>query len=60
MDLLLYERPQTADPQNLDLSSAAGAVRDVQGQAAAWLQRVVLRVVPGLATRASETDDGHG
>ena len=59
MDLLLYEAAPPPDLQGRALGSAVANLRDVQDQAAAWLRKVVLTVVPDLAARAGGTKDRH-
>ena len=60
MDLILYEPVHPSDPQDRVPGSAANNLRDVQDQAAAWLRRVVLTVVPDLTAWAGRTEHGHG
>jgi hypothetical protein len=42
------------------LSSAAGHLRAAQGQAVAWLQKVVLTLVPGSAAQGGTMDEKRG
>lgn len=60
MDLILYEPVHSSDSQDRVPGSAATNLRDVQNQAAAWLRRVVLTVVPDLTAWAGRTKHGHG
>ena len=59
MDLVFYEDVPLSDLQDQALGRAANNLRDVQEQAAAWLRKAVLTVVPGLAARGIITGDRH-
>ena len=60
MDLILYEVAPPTEPQARVPDSAANERWNVQEQASAWLRRVCLTVVPGLAPWRGRTDEAHG
>ena len=59
MDLVLYEAADQSDLQGGVLGNAAANPQDGQDQAAAWLRKIVLMVIPGLPARADGTGDGY-
>ena len=59
MDLVLYEAVDQPDVQGGVLGDAAADRQDGQDQAAAWLRKIVLMVIPGLPARADGTEDGY-
>jgi hypothetical protein len=59
MDLVLYEDIPQSDLQGHLSGLVGNNLRNVQSQAAAWLRKIVLTVVPGLPARTVGTGDGH-
>jgi hypothetical protein len=57
MDLALYEPTDPSELRGGVLSSAADHLREAQGQAAAWLRKVVLTIVPASAAPAGMMKD---
>ncbi len=60
MDLVHYEAVPSSHLQGRLLDSATDNLRDVQDQAAAWLRKVILTVIPGSGAWAGRAEEAEG
>ncbi len=60
MDLILYEAAPFREFQDQPSGSVTASLREVQNQAAAWLRKAVVAVVPGPVARSYRREEQHG